>query len=106
MSGILKTIPYNQKTDSYYFIGLMDELDADVIMQYTGKLDKYGTEIFEYDIIKIYDRSSKEYIYVLVEYDEGSFYLSSSKTIGMHLWDQKGSDIEVVGNKFESEYLL
>lgn len=54
-------------------------IDADLeVMQFTGLMDKHKKEIYEGDVLKLWDDTHKEFYNVAVEWDHGGFRISGS----------------------------
>ena len=75
----------------------------DILMQFTGLLDKNGTKIYEGDIVNVicrFDRAN-----MVVCYENCQFVLRISEKIGYkHLVDMM--NLEVIGNIYENPELL
>lgn len=79
-----------------------DEIE---LMQYTGLKDKNGKEIYEGDILRVYDdffRDGLDDMYGVVKFDNGRFYLNTFKPYYNETWIY----FEVVGNIYENKDLL
>ena len=74
-------------------------------MQYTGLKYKNGKEIYEGDILKVYDDFFKEGLddlYGVVKFNNGRFYLDTFKSYPNECWVY----FEVVGNIYENPELI
>ncbi len=78
-----------------YFIDSRNEL---VIMQFTGLHDRKGEEIYEGDIIQIYNG---QHLYVKWDYDQWGLFdgICNEHSIDIH-------NDEVIGNVYENRELL
>ena len=65
------------------------------LMQYTGLKDKYGTEIYEGDILRDYGNDIEDWI---VSYEDGAF-VGTFDNVCENLFEL--TDLEVVGNIIE-----
>lgn len=75
------------------------------LMQYTGLKDRNGKEIYEGDILRVYDdffRDGLDDMYGVVKFDNGRFYLNTFKPYYNETWIY----FEVVGNIYENPELL
>jgi uncharacterized phage protein (TIGR01671 family) len=85
-------------------------LDNYELNQYTGLIDKNGTEICRGDIVQFYNDA--EYImtpgYALVDFDFGAFILKHKKYVSDYLgeFDIDEQIIKVVGNIYDNSDLL
>jgi len=86
--------------------GFRDDRDFEV-MQYTGLKDKNGKEVYEGDIVRVYNGSEKwintkaewrEFAWYLVRHDGDRWY--------MNQWANDDVGIEVIGNIYENPELL
>ena len=82
------------------------EVDPETVCQYTGLTDKSGRKIFEGDIVKVYERTAKEYLNNKVSYVGGSFLLIKEHYLNAHLGDYIKNELEVIGNIFDNSELL
>ena len=82
----------NLQGRSGLFIPFFKELE---LMQYTGLKDKNNKEIYEFDNLKY------ENLIGIVEYKNGSFVIDN-----IYLGHFDESDVEVIGNIYEHNFLL
>lgn len=79
------------------------------LMQFTGLLDKHGTEIYEGDIVKVkddwetYGQNGGE-IYSVI-FTKGGFR-AKGKYDGTGFWMEDGDDFSVLGNIYSNPELL
>ena len=86
-------------------------LDNCEVMQYTGLKDKNGKEIFEGDIVKVYDDYNVYGIMAGEIYEIyfafGGFRLKPKRNPkAKGNWVEDGIDFEVIGNIYENPELL
>lgn len=79
-------------------------------LEYIGKHDKNGKEIYEADIVKIWDPIYQVFGNVCVEYEPPCFRLRWAASVNSPLIDisrlRTFSDGEVIGNKWENPELM
>jgi len=88
--------------DSFYQIGQETNYP---IMQYTGLKDKNGKEIYEGDIIKVFDNKNGVFKVEFKNQYVGGWLLCHEKG-QVSLGARKKNDIEVVGNIYQNPELL
>lgn len=84
--------------DNYNFSG-----DGEILMQFTGLLDKNGNEIYEGDLVR-WNNNVLSGVSP-IEYYDGAFHLSAYP-FDAHTQLQTGKRIEIIGNIFENPELL
>ncbi|RIV20367.1 hypothetical protein DYU11_20155 [Fibrisoma montanum] len=120
-TGVCDGVKLGRTGDEWEIFGykwnLYDEANGPVLMQFTGLTDKNGTEIYEGDIVEIWDtelsRQKSRYTvgwnkYALQWYantTEGDEYGSYSKPLLGQTRIEK-TRTEVIGNIYEHPHLL
>lgn len=83
--------------------------DIDNIMEYTGRKDRKGREVYEGDRVKVYSREN-EYASLEeireVAYENACFVLKAKDGRSVALGDYKELEIEVVGNIYENAEIV
>ena len=79
------------------------EVIADTVGQYTGLTDRNGNKIFEGDIVNIL--TENEEIGIIV-YEDGGFVVRADKFSVDFINNINGTDVEVIGNKYDNPELL
>lgn len=76
---------------------------SETIGQYIGLIDRNGNKIFEGDIVNIL--TENEEIGVIV-YEDGGFIVRADKFSVDFINNINGTDVEVIGNKYDDPELL
>jgi uncharacterized phage protein (TIGR01671 family) len=86
----------------YFSRGDESHAVEDIVMQFTGLLDKNGVEIYEGDIIRLEHWGPSIY---KIDFDRGAFYIAKSdrEEVGDIKYAEK---CEVIGNIYENPELL
>ncbi len=81
----------------------------DTVGQYTGVRDKYGTPIYEGDIVRFHMRDrfieEPEWQEGTIVFDDGMFFAKLPKST-LYLCAINYGDYEVIGNKYDNPELL
>lgn len=104
-------ILYGHEASNYplsvdFFSSVKSRLIKDIeLMQYTGLKDKNGVEIYEGDIVMIYDARESESFPMFSEkviFEKGKFMTEGE----FDLYDTDNYSYELIGNIFENKELL
>ena len=76
------------------------------LMQFTGRKDKNGKEIYEGDICKTYTIGEPSELLDTVVFDDGSFVFQCDYKLSIELRGFKQDYIEIIGNIYENPELL
>ena len=104
-------ILYGHEASNYplsvdFFRSVKSRLIKDIeLMQYTGLKDKNGVEIYEGDIVMIYDARESESFPMFSEkviFEKGKFMTEGE----FDLYDTDSYSYELIGNIFENKELL
>ena len=82
------------------------EVDQSTICQYTGLTDKNGKKIWENDIVDAYEEYTAEVSKNVVKFKDGCFKLFEKDNLIIHLDGYNESELEAVGNVFDTPELL
>jgi uncharacterized phage protein (TIGR01671 family) len=94
----------NQGEMSYYDIH--DAIgDVSVLMQYTGLKDQNGVEIYEGDLIKLYNCETGFFQVIFRNAYVGGWILIHKKQY-LSLGARKQEDLEIIGNIYENKELI
>src|SRR5574343_426268 len=112
MIGPVELIRYDATKLLWQVLCLAGKEDSYAPMQYTGLRDKSGKEIYEGDIVRMFDRPPSDDAWDLrVEWESGKFILTSLRDMGEY-WGDLGDwfdcewRVAMVGNIYENPELL
>lgn len=74
---------------------------SEIVMQFTGMLDKNGKEIYEGDLLRRQFR-----VYWIVEFCNGEWRANPKHKTGLYLSYDQFQETEIVGNIYENSDLL
>lgn len=77
------------------------EITPETLCLYTGFTDKNGRKIWEHDLVKAYETSSREWMVNEVLFEYGCFKLTKENHCDALLCKYMAKDLEVVGNRFD-----
>lgn len=102
-----------EETLSDFFGWYLPERDGnkDILMQFTGLQDKNGKDIYEGDVVKVYDKRKKNIHYEAIDviYNErfASWELrATGNTLEYYIVNSFDNVFEVIGNIHENPELL
>lgn len=78
---------------------------SDILMQFTGLLDKKGVEIYEGDILEYNDKESitENFVEPVSWNEEQGYFCTESSE---HVWGEVARLSKIVGNIYENQELL
>lgn len=105
----IKFRAWNEKAGDWYSSSIIKEFglrfkDKYLLQQFTGLLDKNGTEIYEGDIVNVKD--NKNYQGVEVAYGDLGFQLNTKNGFCTDFDADEWEHFEIIGNIYESPELL
>ena len=96
-----------EATEEYICIEDWRLVREETVGQYTGFKDKTGKEIFEGDVLEVYDRYGKDMLYTAVVYWNDGYW--DAKQIGRNNFKccyAGFSKCEIIGNIYDNPELL
>lgn len=82
---------------------VLHEVIPETVGQYTGLTDRYGTKIFERDIVDILIENEERGV---ITYNDGCFIVEADGFILTFIDHLYGTDVEVLGNMHDNPELL
>lgn len=79
-----------------------------IIMQYVGLKDKNGKEIYEGDIVKVFNGTEGEILTEVFLYDYGWRFkrIDNNEAWYFYQWENDETGIEIIGNIYQNPELL
>lgn len=84
----------------------MPRWDDNALMQFTGLKDKNGKEIYESDVVRLYDNNNGFFEVIFVNEYVGGWVLKHKDYDLVSLGARKIDKVEVIGNIYENKEIL
>ena len=96
-------------SDGYYLSSLGEEVDDNIVMQYTGLHDKNGKEIYEGDVVKANIRHKDIEIIGRVHMPKSCWVVTFKNPLNGYYNNRRTAEfneLEILGNIYENPNLL